>query len=266
MKATIFFYILIACIFVNIPIQSYSESVDYALVGNGYGILGDTVREIMIKLTLKNYDGKMVFQNGQATLGNENYTIKKLDMSFLQNGKLIKINAVTNDDITVKATGKLVTSNKDGSIYQLSGQANNKSSQKLIILATLLLEKTTPQTTTTDKQDILLLVKHYDRVEWKSPYKFVVRAFDPKLNPTSDFSITSGYLEGIKISAKVIDPSGKTLKASDGFTQKYGYYEDTIIIPDNARTGNYALNVTASGKNFNTVTKELTFVVIPSTP
>jgi uncharacterized protein YfaS (alpha-2-macroglobulin family) len=108
-----------------------------------------------------------------------------------------------------------------------------------------------------------LLVDHYNRVEWKHQYKFVVRSFDPQLNTNYEFYKTSGYLEGVHISAKITDPLGNVIKISNGITQKFGYYEDSIIIQDNARTGNYVLSVTASGKDFNTSTKELAFLVVP---
>jgi hypothetical protein len=46
-------------------------------------------------------------------------------------------------------------------------------------------------------------------------------------------------------------------------TQKFGYYEDSVIIPDNARTGIYKLVVTVSGEKHQSITKEFTFVVFP---
>jgi len=267
MKIALAFYIFLASIFVIIPIQSYSESTDYVFVGNGYGILGDAVQDAMIELALKSNDGMMIFQNGQLLLGNKHHSIKNLDMSFSKNGKLLQINAVTDDGIAIMAKGKFVASNEGGSIYQITGQASKENnSQKLLLTTIFTSAKTILQTSSDDKQDILLLVEHYGRVEWKSPYKFVVRTFDPQSNPESNFHMTSGYLEGIKIHATITDPLGNILKVSDGVTKKFGYYEDTVIISDNTRTGNYVLNVTASGGNFNTTTKELTFLVIPLLP
>ncbi|MFY9301222.1 MAG: hypothetical protein WAO91_08545 [Candidatus Nitrosotenuis sp.] len=267
MNAFVVFYVFIASLIVMIPIQSYSASASYVFIGNGYGTIGNMVQDAMIELALSRDGDKITFQSGQILLGNEIHTIKKYDMLYSKNNKSFTINAVTNDGITIKGKGKLVASNEGGLIYQLSGKTSkDNNSQKLAMYAMLMPQKTIKQTELDDKKDILLLVKHYDRVEWKNPYKFVVRTFDPALNPGSDFYASSGYLEKIRIHARVIDPLGSTIKVSDGITQKFGYYEDSVVIQDNARTGNYVLNVTASGENFKTVSKELTFVVIPLLP
>lgn len=264
MNAILVFYVFIASLFVIVPIQSYSAPIPHVFIGNGYGTIGGVVQDATIELALNKDGDKITFQSGQILLGNEIHTIKEYDMSYLKNNKFFTIHAVTNDGITMKGKGKLVASNEGGMIYQLSGKVSkNDHSQKLTMYAFLMPEKITPQAKLNDKKDILLLVEQYGRVEWKNPYKFVVRTFDPALNPQSDFYASSGYLEKITIHAKILDPLGSTIKISDGTTQKFGYYEDGVVIPDNARTGNYVLNVTASGENFKTVSKELTFAVIP---
>lgn len=271
MGHTWLFFVITAGLFAIALPQSYSENTDYLLVGTGYGISQNVVHDTTIQLALKIPDGQeVILQSGQVLLGDGSHSIKNLDLSFLRNGKLFRINAVSNDDLTVKGMGRLVTSNEDGSIYQITARATKENtSQKIILLATLMQDKTIQAQTTQaetepeQKQDVLLLVEHHNRVEWKSQYKFVVRTFDSQLNANYEFYKTSGYLEGVQISAKITDPLGNVIKVSNGTTQKFGYYEDSIIIQDNARTGNYVLNVTASGKNFNTSTKELTFLVIP---
>jgi hypothetical protein len=267
MNAVLVFYVFIASLFVIIPTQSYSAPVPHVFIGNGYGIIGNMVQDAMIELALNKDDDKITFQSGQLLLGNEIHTIKKYDMTYSKGNKFFTIDAVTNDGITISGKGKLVSSNEGGLIYQLSGKASKDNySHKLDMHALLMPEKTIKQAELVDKKDILLLVEHYNRVEWKSQYEFVVRTFDPALNPTSDFHASSGYLEKIKIHAKMLDPLGSVIKVSEGVTQKFGYYEDSIVIPDNARTGNYVLNVTAAGENFKTVSKELVFTVIPLLP
>ncbi len=271
MSATWLFSVIIAGLFVIALPQSYSANTEYLLVGTGYGISQNTVHDTTIQLALMIMNGQdVMLQSGHILLGDDSHSIKNLDLSFLRNGKLFRINAVSNDDLTIKGMGRLITSNEDGSIYQITARTTKENtSQKIILLATLMQDKTTQaqipqaQTELIQKQDVLLLVEHYDRVEWKSQYKFAVRTFDPQLNTNHEFHKTSGYLEGASISAKITDPLGNVIKVSNGVMQKFGYYEDDLLIPDNARTGNYVLNVTVSGKNFNTSTKELTFFVIP---
>lgn len=262
LKLALVFLIFLASFFILVPIQSDSEPANYSFAGSGYVISKGNVHDVVIDLALENNGGKLAFKNGNILMGTESHSINDLSLSLSRNGKTIEIDAVADDTI-IKMTGKLVASNENGSIYQLSGRADGKNySQRLVLHALIAPEKTT-QAASIGKQEVLLLVEHYNRVEWKSQYKFIVKTFDPKLNPTANFHMTSGFLEGIKIHAAVMDPLGNTIKTSEGVTTKLGYYQDTLIIPDNARTGIYILNVTASGENFKTTSKELTFLVIP---
>jgi uncharacterized protein YfaS (alpha-2-macroglobulin family) len=61
-----------------------------------------------------------------------------------------------------------------------------------------------------------------------------------------------------------MDPLGNAVKSFTGQTQKFGYYEDSFLIPDNARLGTWKLNVTASGDQFKTTSKEFVFFVDPT--
>ncbi|NDF46820.1 MAG: hypothetical protein EB158_01210 [Nitrosopumilaceae archaeon] len=115
----------------------------------------------------------------------------------------------------------------------------------------------------TSAKDLLLLAKQNNRVQWKDLYKFTIRAFDKQSNPQSDFNTNTGYVNGVQISVTVKDTVGNVVKTTTGTTQKFGYYEDSILIPDNARTGVYTVTVTASAKNYHTITKSLSFTVIP---
>ena len=71
-------------------------------------------------------------------------------------------------------------------------------------------------------------------------------------------------MENIRITGKITDPDGQIIKTFDGKTQKFGYYLDSLIIPDNARTGNYILEVVASGDGYNQIAKQFDFFVNPA--
>lgn len=271
--------------FLIIPIHAYSEeSQNFVLEGSGFGTVHKAIEGASLQTMLQiPKDGKIVFESGQFLFGDETYSIKDMNLSLFYNKKFIRLVANSNDAMSITASGRLVASAGDDMIYHINGKTSRQSNNEGFSLFAVLkqnplqndedpgifgiLPKDVPMQNIDDlapKQDLLLLVKQYDRVEWKNPYKFTVKTFDPAQNPLFDFYKTSGYLNDIQISAMVRNPIGEIIKTSNGMTQKFGYYEDSIIIPDNARAGTYTLNVTASGKNYVPVTKEFQFIVIPA--
>lgn len=274
--------LLILGVLVMIPSASYSEP-NNILAGKGYGAIQNNVEIVSLEISMQISDvGKSVFQNGKIVFGDESHSITNLNVSLLNNNKSIKLDAET-DDFTINASGRLVMSIDNDSIYQLLGETSNNDTFSIFVRLT---QDQTTRLNPTDptknplvtkefgsggilgsvespKKDLLLLVKQVDRVEWKSPYKFTIRTFDPKSNPLSDFYSMSGYVDGVQLSVTVTNSAGDIIKTSNGVTQKFGYYEDSMIIPDNARTGIYTLSISASGKDYQFTTRESTFVVSP---
>lgn len=206
-----------------------------------------------------------------------------MNLSLFYNKKLLRLVANSDDNLVITASGRLAASVGGDLVYSISGKTSQQNNGEGFSLFAVLQKNSLNNENDlgisgvlpddiqmpsldnpSSKQDILMLVKQYDRVEWKNPYKFTVKAFDPEQNPMSDFYKTAGYLNDIQISATITNPIGETIKTLTGTTQNFGYYEDSIIIPDNARTGTYTLNVTASGKNYESVTQKFQFIVIPA--
>lgn len=251
---------LVAALALISPSMSYSDT-SFVLAGNGYGTTNNSAQAASLQASLELSDSKIHFQSGRFLIGDDIHTITDMAVSITNNKKSLKLTA-TADDLRITGSGKLILSMDTDSIYHIQGKTSD--SKSFSVFAVLKQDKKpTSEAQKLNQKDILLLVEHTERVEWKSPYKFTIRTFDPKLNPLSDFYGTSGYLEEITISASITNPVGDKIKASEGMTQKFGYYEDSVIIPDNARTGIYTLNVTASGKDYKTASKEFTFVVFP---
>ncbi|WP_148550746.1 hypothetical protein [Candidatus Nitrosotenuis cloacae] len=252
--------LLVAALALIVPSVSYSDT-GFVLAGNGYGKTSNGVQTTSLQALLDFSDSEIMFQSGRLLIGDDTHTITDMTISLSNNKKSLKLTA-TSDDLGITASGKLILSAGANSIYHIQGKTSD--SESFSIFAILKQDKKLViETQKPTQKDILLLVKQTERVEWKSPYKFTIRTFDPKLNTLSDFHSTSGYLEGITISTIITNPIGDKIKTSEGMTQKFGYYEDSVIIPDNARTGIYTLNVTASDKDYKTVSKEFTFVVFP---
>ncbi len=236
---------------------------DYGLDGVGYTISDRQIQDTSISLKLDS--AMVVLQGGSLQIGAQLHSLTNADLSFFQNSKIFRLGATSNDGLEVTGTGRLVTSNSHGSIYQMTGLAIKDDTSQRMTLSLMFAksESDAQQTKVKEKQDVLLLVKHFNRVQWKNLYKFTVKTFDPKSNPLSNFDQASGYIAGVGITAKVTDPLGNIIKISNGTTTEFGYYEDRLIIPDNARTGPYLLNVTAYGENYKATSEELTFFVIP---
>lgn len=251
----------VATLTLIVPNMSYSDA-GFVLTGNGYGATNNGVQMTTLQALLDFSDSKIQFQSGRFLIGDDTRTITDMTVSLTNNKKLLKLTAAS-DDLAITASGKLILSMGADSIYHIQGKTSD--SKSFSVFAVLKQDKKpTSEAQKPAQKDILLLVKQTERVEWKSQYKFTIRTFDPKLNPMSDFYNTSGYLEGIVISANITNPIGDKIKTSDGVAKKFGYYEDSVIIPDNAQTGVYTLNVMASGKDYKTTFKEFTFVVFPT--
>lgn len=272
--------VLLAILVLLVPIHSYSEkSTNFVLEGNGFGTMRNSVGDASLQASLQIPEsGKTVFQSGQFLLGDDTHSIKDMNLSLMFNKKLLRL-AANSDDLTITASGRLVASAGDDLIYHINGKISSQGAGEGFSLFAVLKQNDSqnlgiagilPQDTQVQnlndlksKQDILLLVEQSNRVQWKSQYEFTVKIFDSKLNPTLDFDKTSGYVNNVKISAAISNPDGQIIKTSSGLTKQFGIYEGSTIIPDNARTGTYTLNVTASGENFNTISKQFEFVVIP---
>jgi hypothetical protein len=248
-------------ILIVVSVAMIPAYADYGLNGVGYATSDQQISDTSIDLKL---DSTKVALQGGLQIGDQIHSLKNIDLSFFQNSKIFRLGATSNDGLEIRGTGRLVTSSSHGSIYQMNGLAiKDDASQRLNLSLVLTQSESKIQTEAKEKQDVLLLVKHFNRVQWKNLYKFTAKTFDPKSNHLSNFDQTSGYVKGVGITAKITDPLGNVIKISNGTTTKFGYYEDRLLIPDNARTGPYVLNVTAYGENYKTTSKELTFFVIP---
>lgn len=256
---------------------SYAQETDYYLSASGYKISDDAASEMTLDFQLEMLSpANPVLRQGTLVLDGEERTIENFNLIFYRDGRLFRLNA-ESEDLTIRANGRMLASNQEGSIYHLSGAITRDGTSERFLLVAIL--KPIEEQKTADsaeilpekeivaeKEDVLILIQHTDRVEWRSPYQFTVRTFDPLLNSFSDFYKTSGYLEGVPISATITDPLGNVIETLNGETQKFGYYDGSFLIPDNSRTGTYILNVTVSGEKFKTSSKDLPFFVDPPRP
>jgi hypothetical protein len=252
---------------------SYAQEADYLLSASGYKISDDAASGMTLDFQLEmSSPANPVLQQGTFVLDGEERVIENFNLIFYRDGRLFRLNAESGD-LAIRANGRMLASNQEGSIYQLSGAVTRDGASERFLLVAILKPaeaqkpadsaEMLPEEVVAEKEDVLVLIKHTDRVEWRSLYQFTVRTFDPLLNSFFDFYKTSGYLEGVPISATITDPLGNVIEILNGETKKFGYYDGSFLIPDNSRTGTYVLNVTVSGEKFKTSSKEMTFFVTP---
>lgn len=253
-------FALLAALTILLVLVQIPAFADSALSGNGFGIMSNTIQSVSIQALLVQDHETAKIQNGTININGDSFQISAANLSLSNNKKTMQFNANTSD-FTLDASGKLVMSAGSDSIYYVTGKTSDGNSFSAFVKLQQIQSMPTKESKPT--KDLLLLVKQSDRVQWKDLYKFTIRTFDKQSNQQSDFSTNTGYVNDVQISVTVKDTIGNVVKTTTGATQKFGYYENSILIPDNARTGVYTVIITASAKDYHTSTKSLSFTVIP---
>lgn len=106
-----------------------------------------------------------------------------------------------------------------------------------------------------------VLVSQYDRVTKGTSYVFQVKTFDVKKYSGTDWNKFEGKLDGVNISAQIVDPNGKVKEKFSGIT-KYGMFEGSILVKDSPwPQGTYTLIVNSEFQGDNS-SKSLKFFVV----
>src|SRR5574338_8595 len=120
----------------TVPTISYSENTtSYVLEGNGFGTTKDTITGVSIESFLQiPTSGKPAFDNGQFVFGDKIYSIKDMNLSILYNKKLIKLSAVSDEGISLSASGRIAASAGDSLIYLVNGKTSEQESKGFLFL------------------------------------------------------------------------------------------------------------------------------------
>lgn len=88
-------------------------------------------------------------------------------------------------------------------------------------------------------------------------YLFSVKVFDKKINPTGDYDVNIGKIQGSKISVVFKDKNNKIIKTLNGVTDNKGYYSDSFRIVNYLPSVTYHVifNATKSGYISDSMTK-----------
>ena len=107
-----------------------------------------------------------------------------------------------------------------------------------------------------DRLDILVDMPR--TVQYKHDFNWDLVAIDTEIKSEKD-----RRLENVSIYGKILDPLGLTLKVFDGHTSQFGLFAGDMYIPDNQRLGEYTLKLSASKRGMDSITKTMSFFVIP---
>ena len=234
----------------------YTLDLQILLVGS------DTPDKIPISII----EGLIVYDDKYfVTSQNWKGVIMKSDGLMLLSGDAIGANG---DKISVSLLGKQINNTKHDAMYRLAGNikyANQRTGFLDIIeivntrlLTSEKISKEMPHVIINQNKDlkklvpppkkadpITLITKHYDRFYLQYPYSFTSKVYYSKDNPHDNFDQKGGEVNGVHITADIINQNGDVVKSFDGLTSKFGYFSDSFLPPDNFVIGTYAVIVTA---------------------
>jgi hypothetical protein len=199
-------------------------------------------------------------------------TSKNWKGSILPNDGLMMISgsAMSYDGTTLsmELLGKLVNNTKQGATYRLVGSIIHDN-QRVIIFTnvteitdvhflTKAVLKELPHITINQSNDlkkqapiikksypITVITKHFDRLYIQYPYSFTSKVYFLKENRYDDFDQKGGEVQGANVTVNIIDQNGEVIKSFNGTTDKFGYFSDSFLPPDDFAVGTYMVHVTA---------------------
>jgi len=269
--------------------SEFLSGFSYQLSGSGFAATDKQIDDSKVDLEfsfVKDTGNKntMIVKSGVTNISGKDYTLSEnWKVTSLQQDRLLELSgdakSQEGDKISFYLLGTLVGSNNDGSVYTFIGTIKQNNQLIKSIYTTEISkitpveqspseEKTTPtvppttETKETNKEivKLALIAKQTSPIQVSYSYQITTKVYDANKNPTKDFNQNSGFVQGAKITAKIIDSNGIVVKTLEGTTDSHGYYSDGFRIPDNFKPGTYKVVVTAE-KNGVTDSNELTLHV-----
>lgn len=157
----------------------------------------------------------------------------------------------TGIESRVLVAGKFLGNEIRGIFYDMSGSMNTPSGKISLkgssVLSTDYVPPVKEQELVIEKSpEILLLSSHYNTAFFKGYYSIDAKVFYKDKNPFDNYYQKGGQVMGAEISVTITGPEGDILDVFQGSTDKFGYFGETMIIPENIVSGMYSVTVTAS--------------------
>lgn len=250
---------LVAALVLLVPSMSYSDITQYEMKATGFIVHDTTIEKISTQIDL-NQD-RTLSEKGQFLIGDKIHTVKTLTITTSQGGKSIKIDGVTDDDLTISLIGRLITQINIGSVYETRGNiSDSNESEKITLIITIKQKQqiiTPPQSTMLTKSEptknLMLEVNQGLRNYWNENYKISVKVFDKSLNPKPKFDDFFGTLNNVQVNATISHSDGNPVYKLNGLTNDNGYWQGTQYFPENiSKPGKYNVFVVAKQGNSTT--------------
>ena len=150
----------------------------------------------------------------------------------MANGNAIVIKSLSAD-LNVIMYARTTSSSSDYLIntYILTDNLFHKVQIKANIFEGSLKTSNSP-TTSPENKEIHFITSHYEKVYNNSDFKFSVKVFDKSIYSGNNFDNFKGKLNGVKVSATIIDPNGKIKTNLSGITEN-GIFDGVVYVPEN---------------------------------
>lgn len=246
------------------------SSGQYMMRGNGFSVSEKSINGVKLDFQIsikKPVSGvtKISLDGGSVSLSNINYLASdNWSGTIIRDGKFFTLtgNAKSSegDKISLKLFGRLVAQSKESSAYSISGRiekngelfkiASGVKIEKVVIKEPVpekVIETKIPSSNETkiEGKKILLIAKHTGWVDVSYSYRITTKVYEADKNPTSNFDQNYGFIQGAKITVKILGSDGKIVKSFEGLTDNHGYFSDGYRLPDNFKRGTYKVVVTA---------------------
>lgn len=244
----------------------------------------DKTQDYDLKMTLNtgiSYDGKFVMseKDGVAQFFDTYYPFgEDWKIRTLHNNTLVLMYGSAtdyqNDTIFIHLLGHLINDTHSNPIYLISGKVSGKngdarfhdvvelldlkflndSKSNLLTLPKMIGNQTPPLSNESQNKSIsenkhlepiLLLAKSHESVYVEYSYGFTAKVYYANTNPRYDFDQYGGEVSDANVTVHILNWNGKVMKSFNGMTNRFGYFSDTFLIPDDFIPGKYVVTITA---------------------
>ncbi|HYL65713.1 MAG TPA: fibronectin type III domain-containing protein [Nitrosopumilaceae archaeon] len=278
---------------VNAELQTGKSYIIYA---NGHDVGNNIAYTLELQLLIGSGSSNkipiylvegLIIHDGQDFITSSNWkgTLLKNDGLIMLSG-----NATTYDgtQLSMILFGKLVNNTEDGANYKLVGRLIHKKQPIILTQITEIIDvhsltqkqiyKEMPHIFINQNKDlqrlevqptkkidaITVIVKQPGRVYTHNYiYSVTAKVYLLKENPKDDFYLHGGEVQGAHINISIINQNDEIVESFDGITDRFGFFSNLFIIPDDFTAGTYVVHVTAEKDGINDTDDSVLYVFHP---
>ncbi len=254
----------------NYVIEAQGFSISEKTIENSFFDMSFLTTTSGEKINVQVTDASIFFQG-------KDFVFSKFDVSILRDGKFLRLVGVSEDpqgnELTLRLFGRLMGTSSDATVYEFKGKLDHnderynshfvgktQTKMKIPQVSSEILDseekpqvemkisepivgemiELEPVTKQVQEINMLIIGDVSHTVPLKDVYRFQIRVYDEKLNPSIDKYQRSGFLTGVDVTVKFFDSNGLEVSSISGQTDNNGYYSGFKSIPlDNRLLGKY---------------------------